>query len=120
MRKTSDLDWRPHLGRLSIGLVLALAGCAPHTSELQSSPESVRSAQLDGSLCRPSPALLTPQSAPDCAFDQSHLKTIDPLQWSRLKVEYEKTCYQRAERAVRERLRELQAASKCEIASRQT
>jgi hypothetical protein len=41
------------------------------------------------------------------------LKTLDPEQWARLKVEYERQCYQRAETDVRERLRLLQAASKC-------
>jgi hypothetical protein len=50
-------------------------------------------------------------------FGRPDLKTLDPEQWARLKVEYERQCYQRAERTVRERLGRLQAAMKCENAS---
>jgi hypothetical protein len=121
MHNILDAVWRPHARRLSIAFTSILAGCAPHTSDVQPNPEVVLSAQTaqpDRSACRPPPALLAPQSAPDCAFDRAHLRTIDPVRWSRLKVEYEKVCYQRAEKAVRERLRLLQAASRCEMASR--
>jgi hypothetical protein len=48
------------------------------------------------------------------AFGRQDLKTLDPNQWARLKIEYERQCYQRAERAVRERLRLLQTASRCD------
>ncbi len=65
-------------------------------------------------MCRPDRALLVPPRAPDCGFGRSDLKTLDPDQWARLKVEYERKCYQNAEKAVRERLRLLQAASRCE------
>jgi hypothetical protein len=68
-------------------------------------------------ICQPDSALLAPQGAPDCVFGRPDLKTLDPEQWARLKVEYERQCYQRAERAVRERLRHLQASMKCENAS---
>lgn len=61
--------------------------------------------------------MLVPQRAPDCVFGRPELKTLDPEQWARLKVEYERQCYQRAEQKVRERLRQLQAAMKCENAS---
>ena len=32
------------------------------------------------------------QSAPDCVFHRAELKTIDPDQWARLKIEYERQC----------------------------
>ncbi|MGA7810125.1 hypothetical protein [Bradyrhizobium sp.] len=102
--------------RLSIVLALALAGCGPHTTELAQKQEALP-ARSETPLCRPDPALLVPQSAPDCAFKASHLKTIDPGQWAHLKVAYELKCYQGAERRVRERLRALQMASRCEIQS---
>jgi len=56
------------------------------------------------------PALLTPQPAPDCDFKRSDLKTVDPDEWARLKAEYERQCYEDAEKTVRERLGLLQAS----------
>jgi hypothetical protein len=47
-------------------------------------------------------------------FRRAELKTIDPDQWARLKIEYERQCYQNAEKTVRERLRRLQAANRSE------
>jgi hypothetical protein len=64
---------------------------------------------------RPDPALLSPQLAPDCEFKRSDLKTVDPDQWARLKVEYERQCYQEAEKAARDRLSLLQSSATCEI-----
>ena len=64
---------------------------------------------------RPDLALLSPQPAPDCEFKRSDLKTVDPDEWARLKVEYERQCYLDAEKTARERLALLQASSTCEI-----
>ncbi len=64
---------------------------------------------------RPDPALLSAQPAPDCEFKRSDLKTVDPDEWARLKVEYERQCYLDAEKAARERLTLLQTSSTCEI-----
>jgi len=64
---------------------------------------------------RPDLALLTPQPAPDCELKRADLKTVDPDQWARLKVEYERQCYLDAEKAARDRLALLQASSTCEI-----
>jgi hypothetical protein len=60
--------------------------------------------------CRPDNALLAPQPAPDCGFSRANLKTLDPDQWTRLKLEYELKCYKDAEKTARNRLRLLQAA----------
>jgi hypothetical protein len=75
--------------------------------------ESIR--YVEPKIRRPEPALLSPQPAPDCEFKRSDLKTVDPDEWTRLKVEYERQCYQDAERTARERLVLLQASSICEI-----
>src|SRR6201994_491601 len=100
----------------ALPLLGALAGCAPATG-----PEAAQAAiapmpaeTQESRLCRPDSTLLAPQRAPDCVFGRPDLKTLDPEQWARLKVEYERQCYQRAERTTRERLRQLQAAMKCE------
>ncbi|HVI63335.1 MAG TPA: hypothetical protein VM910_12235 [Bradyrhizobium sp.] len=94
----------------AIVALLALAGCAQ-----SSAPELIQNASTeDAFACKLEPALLVPQSAPDCVFRRAELKTIDPDQWARLKIEYERQCYQNAEKTVRERLRRLQAANRCE------
>jgi len=59
--------------------------------------------------------LLSPQPAPDCEFNRSDLRTVDPVEWARLKTEYERQCYQDAEKAARDRLALLQTSSTCEI-----
>ena len=64
---------------------------------------------------RPDPALLAAQPAPNCEFKRADLKTVDPDEWARLKAEYERQCYQDAEKAARDRLSRLQASSICEI-----
>jgi PBP1b-binding outer membrane lipoprotein LpoB len=91
-----------------------LAGCTQSSvpEPLQAAQAAVR--QTDAPICRPEPALLAPQSAPDCIFRRGDLKTIDPDQWARLKIEYERQCYQNAERTVRDRLNRLSAANRCE------
>jgi hypothetical protein len=89
---------------------LAVSGCAQ--------PDPIQAGSgvnTEASICRPDPALLVPQSAPDCAFRRSELKTLDPNQWARLKIEYERQCYQNAEKSVRDRLRRLQAITRCEL-----
>jgi hypothetical protein len=109
-RRSWGIAWLRIPRRLSIALAIALGGCAPHSTVTSTAEPAAQ-------ICHPSPALLVPPSAPDCAFRQSALRTIDPGEFSRLKVEYEMKCYQSAERAVRQRLRLLQAANRCEVAS---
>jgi hypothetical protein len=103
---------------------LALAACAPSPAQIEANREPAQAnatlppERAETRLCRPDPALLSPQPAPDCAFRRKALKTMDPDQWARLKVEYERQCFRDAERAVRERLRLLQTANRCEMAER--
>jgi len=63
----------------------------------------------------PDAALLVPQPAPNCEIGKPDLRAVDTDEWSRLKAEYERQCYQDAERAARDRLGQLQASSSCEI-----
>ena len=58
---------------------------------------------------RPDPALLIPQPAPNCEFKRADIKAVDPEEWAHLQVEYQRQCYQDAEKAARERLSQLQA-----------
>ena len=120
---TWRIIWRRIPRQMSLVFAIALAGCVPQSGDLVSRPELGQATAVstpagsDVQICRPSPALLVPPSAPDCVFRRAALRTIDPGQWARLKVEYEIQCYQTAEKAVRQRLRLLQAANRCQIAS---
>ena len=78
-----------------------IAGCANH------------SGQQAAQSCRSVKALLEPQPAPDCEFRGSDPKTVDPGEFARLKLDYERQCYRRAEKLARERLRLLQASKQC-------
>ena len=112
---------------------LAVAGCARDPvhreidrvqHEVRAAPvrahryaEPRRSAQLR--IRRPDPTLLAPQPAPDCEFKRTDVTAVDPNEWARLKIDYERQCYQDAEKVARDRLRLLQASSTCEIDSAQ-
>jgi hypothetical protein len=70
-------------------------------------PEESQQAELRAR--RPDPALLVPQPAPNCEFKRADIKAVvDPEEWALLRVEYERQCYQDAEKAARERLKQLQ------------
>jgi hypothetical protein len=116
--------------RLAISAVIcavSVAGCArdPAPQELKpvrhevevsrphAAPRAPRSEPRRYSeprINRPDPVLLTPQPAPDCELKRTDAGAVDPGQWARLKIEYERECYQKAEKAVRDRLALLQAA----------
>ena len=100
----------------ALSMLAALPACAPTTAPeaAQATVAPARADMQESRICRADPALLAPQSAPDCKYGRPELKTVDPDQWARLSVEFERQCYLRAERAVRERLRLLQAAARCE------
>ena len=112
---------------------MSFAGCARNPAQREVSPTLLESKvspirapvrthrysepyrYAEPKIRRPDPALLSPQPAPDCEFKRSDLKTVDPDEWARLKVEYERQCYLDAEKAARERLVLLQTSSTCEI-----
>ena len=108
----------------AISCAMAVAGCVSNSAqrEVKADPAPAAAAPAAPAevhsqlrIHRPSRALLTPQPAPDCELKASDLKTVDPDQWARLKLDYERQCYQAAEKMVRDRLRLLQASSRCEI-----
>lgn len=101
-------------------MLAALSACAPTPApeNAQAAVAPACSEMQEKAACQPDPALFTPQGAPDCVFGRPDLKTLDPDQWARLKIEYERQCYRNAERTVRERLKLLQAAARCEIDAR--
>ncbi len=90
---------------LSALIAAALAGCAQQQSQHE--------AQAAVPQPQPEPAYCAVSPAPDCAFKGSKLKTVDPTEFARLKHAYERRCIRRAEKAERERLRELHAAGLC-------
>jgi hypothetical protein len=104
---------------------LTISGCAGNAPQPESRSEPIRSGAAapastphqgsNSQMCRIDRALLVPARAPDCGFGRSDLKTLDPDEWTHLKLEFEKKCYQRAEKLIRERLRQLQVASRCGI-----
>jgi hypothetical protein len=112
---------------------MSLAGCVRNTAQREVSPalherkaspvrvpiRPRRYAEpyryVEPKIRRPDLALLSPQAAPDCEFKRSDLKTVDPVEWGRLKVEYERQCYLDAEKTARNRLALLQASATCEI-----
>jgi len=103
---------RPALAASIVAIMLA--GCAQSSAPAPIDTAQASPLHAELSTCRPDSVLLVPQSAPDCVFRRAELKTIDPDQWARLKIEYERQCYQKAEHTVRERLNRLQAANRCE------
>jgi hypothetical protein len=63
-------------------------------------------------------ALLAPQSPPSCEYKGPDADGLDADLWQRLKLDYERHCYQHAEALVRSRLRALQVSGACEIRAR--
>ena len=96
--------------------MLVVSGCAGSAPQVETRSEPVRT---PAQMCHIDHALLTPAHAPDCGFGRADLKTVDPEQWAHLKLEFERKCYQNAEKIARERLRRLQVAARCEVQTAQ-
>jgi len=123
----------PHAGRFLSALAprlltvcailcaLTLAGCASNSAQREPGTEPVRAAAdphrySELRIRRPDRALLRPQPVPDCELRAPEsAKVLDPDQMARLKLDYERQCYKRAEESVRSRLKLLQASGRCEI-----
>ena len=96
----------------ALACATALAGCASRSAPHESEAEPIEPPRI---IHRPDRALLKPQPAPDCEFRGADARTMDPDLFARLKLDYERQCYQRAERVARDRLRVLQASARCEV-----
>jgi len=104
----------------ALSLATTVGGCARHSAQHEAKADPIEAAAPpqgypDFRIRRTNRALLVSQPAPDCEFRSTELKTVDPDQWARLRLDYERQCYQQAEKKVRDRLRLLQASSRCEI-----
>jgi hypothetical protein len=134
LRGTGDAWPGCGLFKVSVDLcALSVAGCARNTVQPEvnvaqpaAGATTVHSAArahkysevvryVQPKIHAPDPALLAPLAEPNCGFKRSDFKTVDPEEWGRLRLEYERSCYQDAERAARERLTLLQRAGKCEF-----
>jgi hypothetical protein len=100
---------------LVLGAV-AVAGCARNSSQVELKT-SVAHKQSESRVCRSEKLSLAPPTEPDCEFKGVDVNSVDPDQFSRLKLDYERQCYQRAEKIARDRLRRLQSSRRCEIRS---
>jgi hypothetical protein len=90
---------------VAVLIAVAMAGWAQQQSEHE--------AQAAVPPPPPQPAYCAASPAPDCAFKGSKLKPVDPAEFSRLQVAYERRCLRHAEKSERERMRELRAAGLC-------
>jgi hypothetical protein len=111
-----------------IACAIGMAGCARNPAQHELRPVQrevrvapVRSAARPRAYTRaprhaeprvrhPDAALLEPQPAPNCEYKRADIKAVDPDEWARLRTEYERQCFQDAEKAARDRLSQLQDA----------
>ena len=115
-RNPAQPEFKPVQHEVRAAPVRAQARAHQYSEPRHSEPrhsEPRRSTELR--IHRPDPELLAPQAAPDCEFKRANIATVDPNEWARLKIDYERQCYQDAEKIARDRLRQLQASSTCEI-----
>jgi hypothetical protein len=98
----------------AVACTLAVAGCASHSvfdpKLVSSEPSAPEHRRLGPAVHRSERALLAPQPAPDCVFKSPEHDAVDADLLARLKLDYERHCYQHAELVVRNRLRLLQAS----------
>jgi hypothetical protein len=95
---------------------LALAGCS--TTLVRPDVDDYASATAhrhSENKVRKLRALLASQPPPNCEYKGSEADRLDADLWARLKLDYERHCYQQAEALVRSRLRVLQVSGLCEI-----
>ncbi|HKU05597.1 MAG TPA: hypothetical protein VJR30_05975 [Bradyrhizobium sp.] len=90
-----------------LAVLVVVAGCAQQRSQQEANAALVEPEPAQPAYCQPAPA-------PDCEFKSANRRTVDPAEFARLKLAYERRCIRHAEKAERERMRELQAAGVCE------
>jgi hypothetical protein len=97
----------------AVSCTLAVAGCAsqsvsPEPRLVSSAPSAPEHRRFGPAIHRSDRALLASQRAPDCEFKSPERDAVDADLLARLKLDYERHCYQQAEMLVRNRLRLLQ------------
>jgi hypothetical protein len=95
---------------------MTVAGCARNSSQVELKTPVAHKPPASR-VCRSEKLSLPPPKEPDCEFKGVDVNSVDPDQFSRLKLDYERRCYQRAEKIARDRLRRLQSSRRCEIRS---
>jgi hypothetical protein len=128
LRRASAASFKPTLLAVSVfACSMTVAGCAHHPArnafhptqhKVGSAPVQTRGTgtypeqrrYAKAQRYRPDAALLSPQPAPDCEFKAANVEAMDATELARLKIEYERRCYQNAEKAARDRLGLLQGA----------
>jgi hypothetical protein len=116
------------LALTALSCALAVAGCAPATQRLSGTSRFHAAAPARIHIAAPvqrraaprarpiDQSLLTAQPAPDCDYKEPEAATADPNVWARLKLDYERQCYRKAETSVRERLELVQTSlRKCGV-----
>jgi hypothetical protein len=99
---------------VAILCALAVAGCSSRFGERDVAPHATSAAappapQRNARRIHIARALLSPQSPPDCEYRApDDTETLDSDVLARLKLDFERHCYQQAEMMVRNRLRQLQ------------
>jgi hypothetical protein len=99
----------------AVSCTLVVAGCASHSvwpepKLVSSEPSAPEHRRFGPAVHRSDRALLAPQPAPDCEFKGPERDAADADLLARLKLDYERHCYQQAEMVARNRLRLLQAS----------
>jgi hypothetical protein len=90
-------------------LALTVAGCTSNSIQQGSPVYYTASSHLRAG------ARVAPQAAPHCELAVPASNTVDAELWARLKLDYERHCYQQAEKHVRKRLQRLLTSGRCGV-----
>ena len=90
-------------------LALAVAGCSSNSLQQGSPAHHTASPHLRAG------AQVAIRPAPHCELAVPGFNTVDAELWARLKLDYERHCYQQAEILVRKRLQRLLTSGRCRI-----
>jgi hypothetical protein len=92
-------------------IAFVLAGCAQQSEQHEA---TAAAGNASSRSCQAERSRLASLPEPDCEFRAVRQGTVDAEEFTRLKLAYERQCYQRAERAARRQLQELRALRTCE------
>jgi hypothetical protein len=113
---------RMRLALAAISIALTITGCSSYATpdkSVSTEDKSIRNSSTSSVAYRQSGthwshrALLASRSAPNCEFAGPEPDTIDADLWARLKLDYERHCYEQAAMLARKRLRQLLASGQC-------